>query len=88
MNRSHIFNFYNYFFVPQNNFLHKFNDLGSFSYYCELHPWMIGIISVSNSEVPSWIKHNAGWWAEGTIDDDSFVQGIEYLVNVGIIQVT
>ncbi len=70
---------------PQNNFLHKFNDLGSFSYYCELHPWMIGIISVSDSEVPSWIKNNAGWWAEGTIDDDSFITGLEYLIENDIL---
>ena len=38
--------------------------------------------------VPDWIKNNAGWWAEGQIDDNSFVQGIEYLVKVGIIQVS
>ncbi len=38
--------------------------------------------------IPAWIKNNAGWWAEGQIDDNSFVQGIEYLVKVGIIQVS
>ncbi len=26
-------------------------------------------ISAQSQEVPSWIKNNAGWWAEGTIDD-------------------
>ena len=35
--------------------------------------------------VPSWIKNNAGWWAEGTINDETFVQGIEFLVKNGII---
>ena len=35
--------------------------------------------------VPEWVKNNAGWWADGSIDDDTFVQGIEYLVKVGII---
>ena len=35
--------------------------------------------------VPNWIKNNAGWWAEGSIDDETFVQGIEYLVKNGII---
>ena len=39
------------------------------------------------SQVPAWIKNNAGWWAEGQIDDNAFVQGIEYLVKLGIIQV-
>ena len=35
--------------------------------------------------VPEWIKNNAGWWADGSIDDKTFVQGIEYLVKEGII---
>ncbi|MEX0862979.1 polysaccharide deacetylase family protein, partial [Nitrosopumilus sp.] len=34
--------------------------------------------------VPEWIKSNAGWWADGSIDDKTFVQGIEYLVKNGI----
>ncbi|MFQ5781636.1 MAG: polysaccharide deacetylase family protein [Nitrosopumilus sp.] len=38
--------------------------------------------------VPSWIKNNAGWWAEGSIDDETFVQGIEYLVQEEIIKVS
>ena len=39
------------------------------------------------SSIPSWIKNNAGWWAEGTIDDDSFVQGIQFLVKEKIIKI-
>ncbi len=38
--------------------------------------------------VPEWIKNNAGWWAEGAIDDKTFVQGIEYLVKQEIIKVS
>ena len=37
------------------------------------------------SVIPNWIKSNAGWWADGKIDDDSFVQGIQFLVKEGII---
>jgi len=36
--------------------------------------------------LPKWIKNNAGWWADGQIDDETFVQGIEYLVKTGIIR--
>ena len=43
--------------------------------------------TVSNSEIPTWIKNNAGWWANGDIDDDSFVQGIQYLIKQNILQV-
>ncbi|MDH3192281.1 MAG: peptidase [Nitrosopumilus sp.] len=37
--------------------------------------------------IPSWIKNNAGWWAEGSIDDSSFVQGIQFLIKEGIMKI-
>ncbi len=37
------------------------------------------------TQIPDWIKNNAGWWAEGAIDDDSFVQGIQFLIKEGIL---
>ena len=44
-------------------------------------------LSTSNQHVPEWIKNNAAWWADGTIDDASFVKGIEFLIHDGIIKV-
>ena len=41
----------------------------------------------SGTEIPSWIKNNAGWWADGQIDDNAFVQGMQYLITNGILQV-
>jgi len=40
-----------------------------------------------DQHVPAWIKNNAGWWANDEIDDSSFLQGIQYLVQKGIIVV-
>jgi hypothetical protein len=37
--------------------------------------------------IPSWIKNNAGWWADGSIDDNSFVQGIQFLIKEGIMKI-
>jgi len=37
--------------------------------------------------IPSWIKNNAGWWADGSIDDDSFVQGIQFLIKEDILKI-
>jgi hypothetical protein len=37
--------------------------------------------------IPSWIKNNAGWWADGSIDDDSFVQGMQFLIKEGIMSI-
>ena len=43
--------------------------------------------SAQSDAIPSWIKNNAGWWADGVIDDGSFVSGIEWLVSNSIIEV-
>jgi len=41
----------------------------------------------SPAAIPDWIKNNAEWWADGQIDDGSFVQGIQYLVKEDILQI-
>jgi hypothetical protein len=38
-------------------------------------------------DIPSWIKNNAGWWADGSIDDDSFVQGIQFLIKEDVLKI-
>jgi Tfp pilus assembly protein PilF len=40
-----------------------------------------------NPAIPEWIKNNAKWWSLTQISDQDFAQGIEYLVQQGIIQV-
>lgn len=42
----------------------------------------------AQSSLPEWVKTNAGWWAEGAVDDATFLNGIEYLVENGIINVS
>ena len=37
--------------------------------------------------VPDWVRNNAGWWAEGLIDDQTFLQAIQFLIKEGIISV-
>ena len=41
---------------------------------------------VEGAVIPQWIKNNAGWWAQGLISDDDFLNGIEYLINEDIIK--
>ena len=38
-----------------------------------------------NNQIPDWIKNNAGWWADGQIDDNSFVEGIQFLIKEGFM---
>ena len=37
--------------------------------------------------IPAWIKNNAAWWSEGQIDDASFVSGIKYMIENGIMEI-
>ena len=48
---------------------------------------LVGTISpfVNAEEVPAWVKNNAGWWANGTISESEFIQGIQFLIKDGII---
>ena len=39
------------------------------------------------ADIPAWIKNNAGWWADGQIDDGSFVSGIQWLISNGIMSI-
>ncbi len=39
------------------------------------------------TQIPSWIKNNAKWWSEGSVTDDDFVKGIQYLMQNGIMKV-
>jgi len=41
----------------------------------------------TSAKIPDWIKSNAGWWADGLIDDNSFVQGIQFLIKEGLMKI-
>ena len=42
---------------------------------------------VKTAAIPDWIKNNAAWWAEGQIDDDAFIQGIQFLIKENILNI-
>ena len=44
--------------------------------------------NTDQNKVPDWVKNNAGWWAEGAISDDEFVNGIQHLMKVGLVSVS
>ncbi|HXV38615.1 MAG TPA: hypothetical protein VD699_03495, partial [Nitrosopumilaceae archaeon] len=39
------------------------------------------------TQIPPWIKNNAKWWSEGSINDNDFVKGIQFLIKEGIIKI-
>ena len=50
-------------------------------------PIVIDRVGIQSNEIsiPEWIRNNAAWWADGQIDDGTFIQGIEYLIKNDII---
>lgn len=44
-------------------------------------------VQATNYAIPVWIKNNAKWWSEGQLTDADFIQGIQYLIQQGIIAV-
>jgi hypothetical protein len=38
-------------------------------------------------QIPSWIKNNAKWWAQGSLTDDDFTKGIQYMIHNGIMKI-
>jgi hypothetical protein len=43
--------------------------------------------AISSHGLPAWVKGIAGFWAQGKISDDEFVNAIKFLVHQGIIKV-
>ena len=37
--------------------------------------------------VPDWIKNNAIWWSDNLIDDITFINGLQYLIEHKIIKI-
>jgi protein-disulfide isomerase len=44
-------------------------------------------INNAYAQVPDWIKNTAGWWADGLIEDQDFLKGIEFLLNEEILKI-
>ncbi len=47
-----------------------------------------GNSAAGSSDIPAWVKGNAGWWANDLIDDETFVSGIQFLIRDGMISVS
>ena len=41
----------------------------------------------TSTEIPEWVKNNALWWADGTLDDKAFVGGVQFLIKENLIQI-
>ena len=46
-----------------------------------------GIVQTDNYQIPKWIRDNAGWWSEGLISDQDYINGLQYLISEGILKI-
>ncbi len=67
----------------------NFKNLDNNNYAKTTIPIVVNRVINQNDEmpIPDWIKNNAGWWADGSIDDSSFIQGIQFLIKEDILKI-
>lgn len=52
----------------------------------EISPSYFYVVQYTSTDVPAWIKNNAGWWADGKISDGDFIAGIQFLIQNKMIK--
>ena len=63
----------------------QFENLNGSDLADAIFPVVVNRINIDETSIPAWIKNNAGWWATDQIDDSAFLQGIQYLIQEGIM---
>lgn len=48
----------------------------------------VGLADPDDKAIPDWIRNNAKWWSEDLITEIDFLNGIEYLIEKKIIQIS
>jgi len=46
-----------------------------------------GAVETQEYQIPNWIRDNAKWWSEGLITDQDYINGLQYLIQQGILKV-
>ena len=64
-----------------------FNVMRKLSITIVIFVFIIILPSAFADSTPEWVKNTAGWWATDAISEGEFVNAIEFLVNIGIIQI-
>jgi hypothetical protein len=53
----------------------------------DLYDFSSFTVSSGGFTIPSWIKNNAKWWSEGSLGDQDFIKGIQYLIQNDILKI-
>lgn len=66
----------------------NFKNLDSNKLAKATFPIVIDRISPNEISIPDWIRNNALWWYQEQLDDNTFIQGIEYMIQNKIILIS
>lgn len=78
------------------HFIQSKDEMGFWHVAFNVGPISQGILKISGFEkglppelpkVPQWIKLNADWWATDKISDSEFLEGIDFLLEKGVVEV-
>ncbi len=78
-NKRHSFD--DTFYIRDKSILQKYS--GTTGYTSEQQ----GAFAISEPLIPTWIKNNVQWWADGQVDDQTFLNGIEFMVKEKVINI-
>src|SRR5690348_13371124 len=74
--------------IPKSNSDILSSDLNFPTKYDLINTNMFTVSGIQDDvQIPSWIKNNAKWWSQGSLTDDEFTKGIQYLMNNGIMKI-
>lgn len=84
---------------PGKTFQFTFANVGTYDYFCSVHPWMTGQVIVadevsntphiaSTSKIPNWVKSVFGYYAQGNLTDDDIIKALQFLIQRGIIKIS
>lgn len=45
------------------------------------------VTNSSSNQIPSWVRNNAKWWSQNQVGDSDFIQGVQYLIQQGILKI-
>lgn len=80
------------FMIPEDvtGIVHlNFKNLDNNSYANTTIPIVINRVINQNDviSIPDWIRNNAKWWSQDQINDNTFIQGIQYLIKEEIMKI-
>jgi len=79
------------------DFIQSMDQMGYWHVAFDVEPQSQGIVEISGFDkglppdmplVPMWIKQNGDWWSTGQIIDSEFLEGIKFLVDTQIIEIS